>query len=160
MRVRILFFGILKDLAGKSSDTLEMTEGSSVRELLSLCSAQLPKLRESLPSIAVAVNQEYAGPETALKSGDEVALLPPVSGGSEKSDAATESSSGRQVLIVRDAIDTSDVLNRIKRGEDGAAVVFEGGGSQSDFGAARRFIWTTRPTRRWLCSRWKVLPSR
>jgi molybdopterin synthase catalytic subunit len=126
MRVRILFFGILKDLAGKSSDTLEMTEGSSVRELLSLCSAQLPKLRESLPSIAVAVNQEYAGPETALKSGDEVALLPPVSGGSEKSDAATESSSGRQVLIVRDAIDTSAVLNRIKRGEDGAAVVFEG----------------------------------
>ena len=126
MRVRILFFGILKDLAGKSSDSLEMPDGSSVRELLSLCSVQAPKLRESLASIAVAVNQEYAGPETALKSGDEVALLPPVSGGSEKSGTATKSSLGRQVAIVRQAIDTSAVLSRIKRGEDGAAVVFEG----------------------------------
>ena len=126
MRVRILFFGILKDLAGKSSDSLELPEGSSVREVLSLCSAQTPRLRESLASIAVAVNQEYAGPETALKSGDEVALLPPVSGGSEKADTATESSPDRQVSIVREAIGTSAVLNRIKRGEDGAAVVFEG----------------------------------
>jgi molybdopterin converting factor subunit 1 len=126
MHVRILFFGILKDLAGKSSDSLELPEGSSVREVLSLCSVQTPRLRESLASIAVAVNQEYAGPETALKSGDEVALLPPVSGGSEKSETETESSSGRQATIVRNAIDTAAVLNRIKRAEDGAAVVFEG----------------------------------
>jgi molybdopterin synthase catalytic subunit len=126
MRVRILFFGILKDLAGKSSDLLELPEGSSVRELLSHYSSQTPRLQPSLASIAVAVNQEYAGPETALKSGDEVALLPPVSGGSERSDSVIQSSLGRQVSIVRDAIDTSAVLNRIKRGEDGAAVVFEG----------------------------------
>jgi MoaE-MoaD fusion protein len=126
MRVRILFFGILKDLAGKSSDSLEMPDGSSVREVLSHYSSQTPRLQPSLASIAVAVNQEYAGPETALKSGDEVALLPPVSGGSEKSGTATKSSLGRQVAIVRQAIDTSTVLSRIKRGEDGAAVVFEG----------------------------------
>jgi molybdopterin synthase catalytic subunit len=126
MRVRILFFGILKDLAGKSSDSLDMPEGSSVREVLSHYSSQTPRLQPSLASIAVAVNQEYAGPETALKSGDEVALLPPVSGGSEKSGTATKSSLGRQVAIVRQAIDTSTVLSRIKRGEDGAAVVFEG----------------------------------
>jgi molybdopterin synthase catalytic subunit len=61
-----------------------------------------------------------------LKSGDEVALLPPVSGGSEKSETEAKGSSGRQVSIVREAIDTAAVLNRMKRGEDGAAVVFEG----------------------------------
>jgi molybdopterin synthase catalytic subunit len=126
MRVRILFFGILKDLAGKSSDSLEMPEGSSVRELLSRYSSQTPRLHPSLASIAVAVNQEYASLETALKSGDEVALLPPVSGGSEKSESETEDSVGRQATIVREAIDINSVLSRIKRGEDGAAVVFEG----------------------------------
>jgi molybdopterin synthase catalytic subunit len=72
-------------------------------------------MREALASIAVAVNQEYAGAETVLRSDDEVALLPPVSGGS-----------GKAASIVRDAIDTQGVLARIKRGEDGAAVVFEG----------------------------------
>jgi molybdopterin synthase catalytic subunit len=71
-------------------------------------------MKESLASLAVAVNQEYAAVETRLKSDDEVALLPPVSGGSGRA------------LIVRDPIDTQGVLARLKQGGDGAAVVFEG----------------------------------
>jgi molybdopterin converting factor subunit 1 len=114
MRVRILFFGILKDLMGKSSDSLELPEGASVRDVLEHYLSRVPKLKTSLTSIAVAVNQQYASAETQLKSDDEVALLPPVSGGSGKA------------IITRDAIPTSDVLSRIKQGEDGAAVVFEG----------------------------------
>jgi MoaE-MoaD fusion protein len=66
----------------------------------------------------VAVNQQYAGAETLLKSDDEVALLPPVSGGS--------SPAVRSASVVREPIDAQSVLNHIKRGEDGAAVVFEG----------------------------------
>jgi MoaE-MoaD fusion protein len=114
MRVRVLFFGGLKDLAGKSSDLLELPDGASVRDVLAHYLSEVPRMKESLASLAVAVNREYAGAETALKSGDEVALLPPVSGGSGRA------------LIVRDPIDTRGVLGRIKRGEDGAAVVFEG----------------------------------
>jgi molybdopterin converting factor subunit 1 len=114
MRVRVLFFGVLKDLAAKSGDSLELREGAVVRDVLSHYAAQSPRLKESLASLAVAVNQEYAGAETVLKSGDEVALLPPVSGGAGKAS------------IVREAIDTQSVLNGIKRGEDGAAAVFEG----------------------------------
>jgi molybdopterin synthase catalytic subunit len=114
MRVRILFFGLLKDLVGKSSDSLELPEGTSVRDVLEHYVAQAPKLKTSLTSIAVAVNQQYASAETKLKSDDEVALLPPVSGGSGKA------------VITHDAIQTTDVLTRIKQGEDGAAVVFEG----------------------------------
>jgi len=114
MHVRVLFFGGLKDLAGKSSDLLELPEGALVRDVLGHYLGQVPRLKESLASLAVAVNQEYAGAETGLKSGDEVALLPPVSGGLGCA------------LIVRDAIDTLEVLQRVKRGEDGAAVVFEG----------------------------------
>jgi molybdopterin synthase catalytic subunit len=115
MRVNVLFFGVLKDLAGRSSEVTELPDGAAVRDLLSHYFSEVPPMREALASIAVSVNREYAGPETKLKPDDEVALLPPVSGGS-----------GKAVSIVRDKIDTCGVLARIKRGEDGAAVVFEG----------------------------------
>jgi MoaE-MoaD fusion protein len=118
MRLNVLFFGMLKDLAGSASDALELPEGATVGDLLKHYESRIPKLRESLRSLAVAVNQQYAGPATELKPGDEVALLPPVSGGSEQRN--------HHVSIVRNPIDTSLVLANIKAGEDGAAVIFEG----------------------------------
>src|ERR1700730_1995928 len=83
MRVRVLFFGMLKDLVGKASDTLDLDQGASVADLLAHYETQIPRLRESLPSLALAVNQEYASAETKLRSNDEVAILPPVSGGKD-----------------------------------------------------------------------------
>lgn len=119
MRVRVLFFGMLKEAAGKQCETLELPEGSSVAAVLEHYGSRIPRLKEMLSSVAMAVNQQYAGAETRLKADDEVALLPPVSGGSgeELREYAT---------IVRDPIDTQRVLASLKRGEDGAAVVFEG----------------------------------
>jgi MoaE-MoaD fusion protein len=127
MRVSVLFFGVLKDLVGKSSELLDLPEGSSVRDVLEHYSSHVPRLAESLASMAVAVNQQYSGAGTKLKSDDEVALLPPVSGGS-----SANASSGpppalrRYAFIIRNPIDTQSVLDRIKQGEDGAAVIFEG----------------------------------
>jgi MoaE-MoaD fusion protein len=127
MRVRVLFFGMLKDLAGRSSEDLALPDGALVRDLLAHYSSEAPRMKEALASIAVAVNQEYAGPEVVLKSEDEVALLPPVSGGSEGETPSGQLASRRHYAsIVRDAIDTQGLLARIKHGEDGAAVVFEG----------------------------------
>jgi molybdopterin converting factor subunit 1 len=120
MRVQVLFFGMLKDAAGKSSDSVELPEGASLGDLLEFCASSAPELRKAMPSLAMAVNQEYAGPETQLKPGDQVALLPPVSGGLEDRDER------RCASIVRDPIDTKSVLEKIKRPEDGAAAVFEG----------------------------------
>jgi molybdopterin synthase catalytic subunit len=116
MRVRVLFFGMLKDVTGKSSDVIDLGEGASISDLLMHYTTQMPRLKESLPSLALAVNQQYAGPDTKLKAGDEVALLPPVSGGTEP----------RYARIVRERIDTEHTLSQLKRGEDGAALVFEG----------------------------------
>jgi molybdopterin synthase catalytic subunit len=123
MRVRILFFGMLKDLLVKASDSVEVADGSSVRDMLTEYARGFPQLKEALPSLAVAVNQHYAVPETVLKQGDEVALLPPVSGGT-----AGETLVGRRrhASIVREPIDSAQILGAIKRGDDGAAVVFEG----------------------------------
>jgi len=99
MRVRVLLFGVLKDLAGKADDSVDLPEGASVADLIARYGSQIPRLKESLPALAVAVNQQYASPQTRLKSGDEVALLPPVSGGcglghSERSEESVHSAGG------------------------------------------------------------------
>lgn len=120
MRVRVLFFGMLKDLVGRASDTLELPEGSTITDLLKHYEARVPQLKASLSSLAVAVNQEYAVGATRLNSDDEVALLPPVSGGTGERETESHAS------IVRTVIETSRILANIKRGEDGATVVFEG----------------------------------
>src|ERR1035437_1108298 len=100
MRERVLFFGILKEMIGKSADLIDLPDGASLRDVLARYELQIPRLKESLPSLALAVNQQYSGPDTKLNEGDEVALLPPVSGG------ATEPGGRRRyALIVREAID-------------------------------------------------------
>ena len=81
MRVRVLFFGMLREAAGKQSETLELPEGSCAGGVLEYYGSRIPRLQEMLPSVALAVNQQYTGAETKLKADDEVALLPPVSGG-------------------------------------------------------------------------------
>lgn len=81
MRVTVLFFGMVKELAGTERRTLEMAAGASVMELVGVCAAQASKQSEVWTSLAVAVNQEYVSRATVLAEGDEVALLPPVSGG-------------------------------------------------------------------------------
>ena len=136
MRVRVLFFGMLKDRMGKSSDLLELPDGASIRDLLAHYETEVPRLRESLPALAVAVNQVYASPEAKLKAGDEVALLPPVSGGSANETVQP----ARYASIVRNPIDSQQVLNSIKRGEDGAALVFEGVVRNQSRGRKTRYL--------------------
>jgi molybdopterin converting factor subunit 1 len=120
MRVRVLFFGILKELAGKSADEVDLRDGASLRDVFAHYESQFPRLKPSLASIAVAVNQQYSGPDTRLRENDEIALLPPVSGG------VFDSAAHRHARITRAAIDTRPVIDELKRGEDGAALVFEG----------------------------------
>ena len=119
MQVRVLFFGALRDLAGRSQDVLTLPPGARLADLLAHYEASLPRLKGFLPSIALSINQEYAPPGAELHDQDEVALLPPVSGGAgERSNA--------YVALVRERIATETVLGEIKQPEDGAVVVFEG----------------------------------
>jgi len=119
MQVRVLFFGMLKDLAGRGSESLSLPEDATLNDVLGHFAKQMPGLEALLPSIAMSINQEYAGPESKLSAGDEIALLPPVSGGSQAMPQP-------HAAIVRERIDTRTLLDQIKQPEDGAAVVFEG----------------------------------
>jgi molybdopterin converting factor subunit 1 len=128
MQIRILFFGVLKDLAGRSSDTIDLPEGTRVKDVLSHYARQAPRLEAMLPSLACSVNQEYASVDSKLAAGDEVALLPPVSGGAPEPVRfeGNHDEGNREIRIVREPIMTQSVLAALKRPEDGAAVVFEG----------------------------------
>lgn len=123
MQVRVLFFGVLKDLAGRSSDLLTLPERSTAADVVEHYERQLPSLKGVLHSIAVSVNQKYASGDEELASGDEIGLLPPVSGGV---GAAERERSPAEVQIVRARIDSPAILAKIKQPEDGAVVSFEG----------------------------------
>ena len=79
MRVHVLYFGVLRERLGGGEALLELPEGATVAEVLNVYRERITDF--PWDSIAVAVNQEYAKADVVLKDGDEVALLPPVSGG-------------------------------------------------------------------------------
>jgi molybdopterin converting factor subunit 1 len=124
MRVRVLFFGMLKEMAGRPAEEIDLQEGASVRDVLAHYEGKIGDLKRTLPFVAIAVNQQYAKPDTKLKANDEVALLPPVSGGS--ADDAADTTVKRYASIVREAIQTEPAVRALRRGEDGAVLAFEG----------------------------------
>ena len=84
MRVTVLYFGVLRDVFGVRDEAVELAEGAAVEDLLRILDGRTSNVRMEAriwQSVAVAVNREYAGPVVVLRDGDEVALLPPVSGG-------------------------------------------------------------------------------
>jgi MoaE-MoaD fusion protein len=123
MKIGVLFFGVLKDIVGRSSEAIELPEGARVEELLSYFSRQTPCFDAMLPSLAISVNQDYSGVDRVLRDGDEVGLLPPVSGGLDK---GVEERQVGDVRIIRERINTDAVVARLKQPADGAAVIFEG----------------------------------
>ena len=126
MQVRVLFFGILKDVTGRTGDSLALKDGANLADLLQHYEQSFPEIRDLLPSLAMSVNQEYAGPGTKLHANDEVALLPPVSGGAGEAAAGQPAGRRRYVRIVRERIDAEQVVAAHKQPEDGACVVFDG----------------------------------
>jgi MoaE-MoaD fusion protein len=136
MRVHVVPFGLLKDWLGPSANTIELPEGASVAALLERVRWGLPATAHGkiLQGIAVSVNAEYAQATHILHDGDEVGLLPPVSGGTSRPGATRtaspldKSEEHRTVVVAltRDRIDTSKVVAEAKRAEDGAVVVFDG----------------------------------
>ncbi|MDT8069163.1 MAG: MoaD family protein [Terriglobia bacterium] len=122
MRVRVVYLGILKDHAGKPMESLELTNGARVSDLWRQLTEKYPKFSAFTNSAAVAVNQEYAPPNTELKDGFEIALLPPVSGGvAEGTERETP-----YVRIVHDRIVPHDIIPPLECPEDGAIVIFDG----------------------------------
>ena len=80
-KVRVLFFATLRDRAGTKSMDLEIPEGLTVQGLKDKLAVDHPNLSESMKSVLVTINREYAFDEALVPAGVEVAMFPPVSGG-------------------------------------------------------------------------------
>jgi MoaE-MoaD fusion protein len=117
MQVRVLFFGVLKDLAGRSSDVISLPDQATAADVLDHYERTFADKKALLASIAISVNQEYAAADCLLHSGDEVALLPPVSGGADDQP---------YVRLTRERIVPHDIVPALERPQDGAIVIFDG----------------------------------
>ena len=126
MKIGVLFFGVLKDVIGRSGETVDLPEGARVREVLFYYARAAPRFEAMVPSLAISVNQEYSGADRALCDGDEVGLLPPVSGGSAEGGGENRNEVRDEIRIVRERINTQAVVGRLKQPADGAAVIFDG----------------------------------
>jgi molybdopterin converting factor subunit 1 len=81
IRLNVLFFGRLKDAIGHGQESMEIPPDSRIEDLFAHCVDRYPALAAHRKAIAVSRNQEFAAWATPLHPGDEVAFLPPVSGG-------------------------------------------------------------------------------
>ena len=107
MEVKVRLFAMLRERAGAGEIVLELPEGARVADAL----ASLGELADGLP-LVMAVNREYAGEDVVLSAGDELALIPPVSGGA-----------GR---VVSGPLSADRLIERVRDPRAGAVVVFEG----------------------------------
>jgi molybdopterin synthase catalytic subunit len=123
VQIRVLFFGLLKDICGGSEARLELPAGSTAGSVFEHYAASFPRLREMASSIVLARNHEFAATAEPLFDGDEVALLPPVSGGKMPEIRDPE---GHYFALTRDPICIRDLENRLLQGLDGASVTFQG----------------------------------
>lgn len=129
MRVRVLPFGVSRDWLGATELTVELPDGACVADLLELVTAHVAGRGDVLRGIAVSVNAEYATAGQVLQEGDEVGILPPVSGGSAARTAEDLNECMGEPTVVAltlQRIDTEKLVAAAKRGEDGAVVVFDG----------------------------------
>src|SRR5664279_4262423 len=117
MKIAVLLFGVLKDMTGCSGETLQLPDNARAQDVLLYYARTAPNFEAMVPILAIAVNQEYSGADRRLQEGDEVALLPPVSGGSQaglppshENGALMSRPTPNHVQIIRAPIDTQALI--------------------------------------------------
>lgn len=129
MQVKVRYLGMLKELTGREEEPVHVADGALVGDLYAALQQRIPHLQQFRHSIALAVNYEYSGSETPLHEGDEVALIPPVSGGAPDESISSETTAMQateHAALVRAPIDGAAITTAIKQPDDGAVVVFDG----------------------------------
>jgi molybdopterin synthase catalytic subunit len=121
IRVRLVAFGALKTIVSAGADSRDLPSGASVDDLLAILCREGLTDAAALHSAAIAINQQYSSRSYILHDGDEVAILPPVSGGL---DAATPSIP--LIALVHEPIDAAAIERGLKSSADGAVCVFDG----------------------------------
>jgi MoaE-MoaD fusion protein len=150
VRVKVLFFGMLKDIVGRAEDSIELADGAHVDAVFTRYARDFPRLTDLESSIVLACNHEFCDRSATVSDGDEIAFLPPVSGGSLSEKTADgagrytheihDTETGCFFALTRETIDTQGIARELLRGEDGAIVDFEGVVRNNTKGRATKFL--------------------
>jgi len=145
VRVKVLFFGMLRDIVGLAEDHIEVADGALIESVFMRYARDFPRLTDLESSIVLACNHEFCGRSAAVHEGDEIAFLPPVSGGTgEQAGRYTheirDADTGCFFALTRETIDTQGLARQLLRGEDGAVVDFEGVVRNNTKGRATKFL--------------------
>ncbi len=125
--VRVLFFGAARDAVGNDSLEIQINSEATVASAFAQLLADYPALARFGKSLLLAVNQEYALPDREISDGDELAVLPPVSGGSEVPQTSVCESRAHDFFeLTNDPIDVGAVARRVVLPECGATVTLDG----------------------------------
>ena len=114
MKIAVRFFALYRERAGRGRITVDLGDGSTVHHLVNEVRRLYPDLAPPTVEIVAAVNAEYARGETPLSDGDEVALIPPVSGGEG------------MIEITRQPLNPEEITARVRKDTNGAVVTFLG----------------------------------
>jgi molybdopterin synthase catalytic subunit len=126
VQLRVLFFGQLKDIAGLGETMLELPDGATVEHAFRYFTARFPRMGDMGSSIVVARNQRFVSTATPLSDGDELAFLPPVSGGTGPWTHSFADERGHFFGLTRQTIDVESLERLLLAGTDGAVVAFKG----------------------------------
>lgn len=138
--MKVLFFGQLKDIVHRSEDTFDAEGPLSLGQIFERYAGDYPRLAGLRSSIVFARNQQFSASSTAVDDGDEIAFLPPVSGGLGEYTHEIADPAGHFFALTRDPIPTRSLVERLQRGEDGAVVTFEGVVRNNTKGRPARFL--------------------
>src|ERR1700732_2300052 len=105
MRVKVLFFGMLKDIVGRMEEQVDLAPGAQLSTIFDHYAVQFPRLREMAGSIVMAPDQQFSTLSPTIAEGDEVAFLPQVSGGSDRYTHEITSPEGHFYALTRQPID-------------------------------------------------------
>lgn len=114
MRVRVRYFAKIREIVGRDEEHLDVADGSSIADVYGLLCEREPSLGRLRYHLRAARNQEFEDFEALLQEGDELAFIPPVSGGAPR------------FLVTMERLSVDAVVDCVRRPEAGAIVTFQG----------------------------------
>ncbi len=118
---------MLRDIVGLAEDSIEVDPDARLDVIFERYACQFPRLKELASSIVLASNHEFCDRSAPIRENDEIAFLPPVSGGSGRyTEQIFDADQGHFFALTRDPIDASGIAKQLLQGADGALVNFEG----------------------------------
>ncbi len=124
--VRVLFFGAARDAAGQAEATLSLDPSTNAASAFAQVVAAFPALNRFGRSLLFAINEEYAQSDREVRSGDELAVFPPVSGGADEAQTAPPGTTFDFFELTTQPINVGAVARRVVLPECGATVTLDG----------------------------------